>query len=183
MRNARARVTGWLRGRGWASWLMMLWVGLGATGSGYIFVVSTRVSEPPTFTHLPSWVGEPDVIIAAGYLGAAAWFVLTIPVLAAGLVRLRTWRTGRWLRAAAWAGAWLAGIVLMIKVASWQTSAPEIFTCVKVYGCALSGFRGAVVSWIELPIFVAWLPLGVVMTLILGRPAPHNRQQLIHQGS
>ena len=49
------------------------------------------------------------MILAAAYLGALAWLLLTIPVLVAGLVRLR----GSELLAWPWTGAWFAGIALM----------------------------------------------------------------------
>jgi len=58
----------------------------------------------------------------------------------------------------------------MIQVANWQTSAPAIQACDKS-GCLLSGYSGAVVSWLELPICAAFLALGVVITRILAGPA------------
>jgi hypothetical protein len=166
-RDARALVTGGLRVRGGAWLLSILWLGTGAAGAGYIFVLSTHLPAIPTYSHIPSWVGEPGVIIGAGYLGAAAWLVLTMPVLAAGLIRLRGWG----LRAVAWSGAWVAGLALMVPVADWQTSAPAIDACNKSLGCSLSGYSHAVVSWGELAICAAWLALGAAMTLILARPA------------
>jgi hypothetical protein len=39
------------------------------------------------------------------------------------------------------------------------------------FGCGLSGYSGAVVSWIELPICAAFLALGAVTTRILAVPA------------
>src|SRR5262245_28904621 len=109
----KAHVVG---GVGW--WLSVLWVGLGAAGGGYAFVLSTQ--RLAVNTRLPAWVGEPGVIVLAGTLAAMAWLVLTIPVLVAGLIRLG--RQGSKHQAAAWAGAWVAGLVLMYLVSAWQAS-------------------------------------------------------------
>jgi hypothetical protein len=177
-RDARALVIGGLRVRGWAWFLSILWVGTGAAGAGYIFFLSTHVPAIPTYSHIPCWVGEPGVFIAAGYLGAAAWLVLTIPVLASGLIRLR----GSELRAAAWAGVWAAGIALIFPVARWQTSAPATKACDNSSGCILTGYRYAVVSWGELAICAAWLALGAVMTWILARPA-HGGSERVPTGA
>jgi hypothetical protein len=81
--------------------------------------------------------------------------VLTIPVLVAGFIRLRGWRPGRLLRAAAWAGAWAAGFALMVPATDWST--PGVYD-------------HAVVSWIQLPICAAFLALGVAMTRIVAVP-------------
>ncbi len=165
-RDARALLIGGLRVRGGLVWcLSILWAGLGAAGAGYIFILSTHVPEA-AYIGLPSWVGEPDVTYLAGDLGAMAWLLLTIPVLVAGLVRLRRTEWGGW-----WAGAWAAGLALAFPVADWQTSAPVVLSCSKGQGCALAGYRYAVVSWGELAVFAGWLALGAAVTLILGRPA------------
>jgi hypothetical protein len=171
-RDARALVIGGLRVRGRVWCLSILWAGLGAAGAGYIFFLSTHLPAIPTYSRIPCWVGEPGAIIAAGELGGTAWLVLTIPVLAAGLIRLRGWT----LRATAWAGAWVAGIALMVPVANWQTSAPATYACSTGEGCSISGYSHAVVSWRELAICAAWLALGAAITLILARPA-HCAQQ------
>lgn len=169
LRDARALVIGGLRVRGWIWYLSTLWAGIGAAGAGYIFFLSTHVPAIPAYSRIPSWDGEPAVIIAAGELAAAAWLVLTIPVLATGLIRLRGWT----LMSQAWAGAWTAGVALMVVVANWQTHAPATYACSTGEGCTISGYSHAVVSWPELAICAAWLALGAAMTRILARP-PHG---------
>jgi hypothetical protein len=151
-----------VRGRAWL--LSILWVGLGAAESGYVFLVSTQPPAFPNNFQVATWVGEPGLITGAGELAGVAWLVLTIPVLVAGLIRLRGWRPGQGLRAAAWAGAWAAGFALMVTVEVWQAPA----TCGE-YGCP--PIDHAVVSWIELPICAAFLALGAAMTRILAVPA------------
>jgi uncharacterized membrane protein YhaH (DUF805 family) len=151
-------------GLGW--WLSILWVGLGAAGSSYIFFLSTHLPAIPTYSHIPGWVGEPGVILTAGYLGAVAWLVLTIPVLVAGLVRLREAPWTGW-----WAVAWVAGLALILPVADWQTSAHALNACNNSSGCILIGYSHAVVAWRELPVGAAFLTLGAVMTRILAGPA------------
>ena len=96
-----------------------------------------------------------------GALAAAAWVLLAVPLLLAGFVRFRGWRRRNWLRTAAWAGAWVAGIALMVLVA-----------VVGAYGADVPGL-----GWgeLELPIFAAWLALGAVMTSVLAKPPTHER--------
>ncbi|HXW46069.1 MAG TPA: hypothetical protein VEL03_14845 [Streptosporangiaceae bacterium] len=160
-------MSGGLRVRGRLAWLLwVLWVALGAAGAGYTFFLSTHLPAIPLYSRIPCWVGEPGVIIAAGELAAAAWLVLTIPVLATGLIRLRGWER----RAGALACVWLAGIGLMVPVADWQTAAPVIYACAKGEGCVIGGYSRVVVSWGQLAICAAWLALGAAMTLILRRP-------------
>jgi len=73
--------------------------------------------------HLTGAVGgdlvlvEPGLIAAVGNLAETAWPLLTVLLLVAGFVRLRGWRRRNWLRTAAWAGAWVAGIVLVAFLA------------------------------------------------------------------
>ena len=166
-RDARALVIGGLRVRGLLAWcLSILWAGLGALGASYDFILSAHIPQA-AYVGIPRWVGEPSVILAAAYLGALAWLLLTIPVLVAGLVRLR----GSELLAWPWTGAWFAGIALMFRIANWHPSAPAVLACSENQGCALAGYRYAVVSWGELAIFAAWLALGAAMSLILARPA------------
>jgi hypothetical protein len=168
-RDARALVIGGLRVRGLVVWcLSILWAGLGAAGAGYVFILSTHVPEAH-YIGLPSWVGQPEVTYLAGDLGAMAWLLLTIPVLVAGLVRLRGAEWAGW-----WPVAWVAGLVLAFPVADWQPSAPEVLACSNNQGCALAGYRYAVVSWGELAVFAGWLALGAAMTLILARTAPRH---------
>jgi hypothetical protein len=57
-RDAGALVIGGLRVRGWAWWLSILWVGLGAAGAGYIFFLSTHLPAIPNLGQVPTWVGE-----------------------------------------------------------------------------------------------------------------------------
>jgi hypothetical protein len=144
-------------GRVW--WLSILWVVLGAAITGYTFFVTTRPFTNADFW-IPLWNTEPKAVVITAYLAAAAWLVLTIPVLVAGFVQLCGRGPGSWLRAAAWAGAWVAGLALMRQAGVWsEYPAPNV-----TYG-------PAVVSWGELAICAAWLALGAVMTLILAGQA------------
>jgi hypothetical protein len=175
-RDARGLIIGGLRVRGVLVWcLSMLWAGLGALGAGYDFMLSVHVPEA-SYIGIQPWIGESGVIYAAADLGALAWFLLTIPVLVAGLVRLYRRRLragpGAWVAAVAWAGAWVAGLALTVQVGTWQPSAPAVLACSKNLGCSLAGYRHAVVSWEELAVFAGWLALGTAMTLILARPMP-----------
>ena len=164
LRDARSLVIGGLRVRGLVVWCLSIpWAALGAAGAGYVFILSTHVPEAQ-YIGLPSWVGEPDVTYLAGDLGAMAWLLLTIPVLVAGLLRLRVAPWTGW-----WALAWVAGLALAVPVANWQPSAPEVRACSRNQGCALAGYRYAVVSWGELAVFAGWLALGAAITLILAR--------------
>lgn len=169
-RDAQALITGGLRVRGWAWCLSILWAALGASYSIYAFVLSAHVDEPVNCAMVPPtecWAGEPGVIINAAALAGAAWLVLTIPMLVAGLVRLR----GRWLRAAAWASTWAAGLALMVKASAsdWQNSTTMIGAHDKSGNWWLVGYRAAV-SWEELAYCAAWLALGAAITLIMARP-------------
>jgi peptidoglycan/LPS O-acetylase OafA/YrhL len=56
------------------------------------------------------------VIAGVGVLAAAVWVLLAVPLLVAGFVWLRGWRRRNWLRAARWAGAWIAGLALVVVV-------------------------------------------------------------------
>jgi hypothetical protein len=84
-----------------------------------------------------------------------------VPLLLAGFVRLRGWRRRNRLRAAAWAGVWVAGFLLMVLVA-----------VAGAYGSDVPGL-----GWgeLELPIFAAWLVLGAVMTSVLAKRPAHER--------
>jgi hypothetical protein len=152
---------------GWVWWMSILWVVLGAAGSIYTFILSAHLPSPTYCDFTPCWAGESVADVAAAKLGEAAWVLLTIPVLVAGLIRLR----GAGERAALWTGAWIVSIGLMFWVANWQTSAPTIEACNNSTGCILTGYRYAVVSWVELPICALFLALGVVMVLA-GRAWP-----------
>jgi uncharacterized membrane protein len=135
----------------------MLWVVLGAGGAGYAFACTTVGCTTSQCTNDEFWFvlynGEPGVIVAAGNLAETAWPLLTVLLLVAGFVRLRGWRRRNWLRTAAWAGAWVAGLALMVLVA-----------VVGAYGADSPGL-----GWgeLELPIFAAWLILGTKMTQVL----------------
>jgi len=148
--------------RGWVWRLSMLWVVMGAGGAGYAFVCTMVGCTTKQCTNeefwLPMYNGEPGVIALAGNLAQMAWVLLAVPLLLAGFVRLRGWRRRNWLRAAAWTGAWVTGLVLMglIVVAGWSwanssTGAPDV-------------------AWGELPVFALWLVLGAVMTSVLAKP-------------
>src|SRR5215469_2652483 len=156
-RDALALILGGLRGHGWVWRLSMLWVVMGAGGAGYAFVCTTVGCTTNQCTNDEFWFvlynGEPGVIAAVGNLAETAWPLLTVLLLVAGFVRLRSWRRRNWLRAAAWAGAWLAGIALMALlavVAGIGSESPGLY-------------------WVtlELPIFAAWLVLGAKMTRVL----------------
>jgi hypothetical protein len=78
-------------------------------------------------------------------------------VLVAGFVRLRGWRRRNWRRTAAWAGAWIAGIALIVAiavVAGLGSETPSV-----IWGAP------------ELLIFAAWLALGAWVNRILSTPA------------
>jgi hypothetical protein len=156
-RDDLAQILGGLRGHGWVWWLSMLWVVMGAGGAVYAFACTTVGCTTYQCTNdeflFVLWNGEPWLIAAVGNLAETAWPLLTFLLLAAGFVRLRGWRRRNWLRAAAWAGAWVAGIALIVVlavVAGIGSESPGLY-------------------WIalELPIFVAWLVLGASMTQVL----------------
>jgi hypothetical protein len=178
-RDARALVAGGLRVRGWVWLLSMLWVVAGAAITGYIFFVTT---QPPSWADvslgIPLWSTDPEAFRIAVVLALAAWVVLPIPVPIAGFVRLRGWRQRNWLRTAAWAGAWIAGLALMYLANVWGEDPG--------YSPAIGS--PAVVSWRELGIVAAWLVLGAVMTSILaaqhrGRNAPETSSRSSRQAS
>ena len=135
---------------------------MGAGGAGYAFVATTQGCTTNQCTNdeflFPLYNGEPGAIAAVGALAATAWVLLAVPLLVAGFVRFRGWRRRNWLRAAAWAGAWVAGFALMglIVVAGWNFA---------------NGSGAPDVAWGELPICVAWLALGAVINQILSTPA------------
>jgi hypothetical protein len=72
---------------GWVWWLSILWVGIDAAASGYVFLTST---QPVTVSGDvgPAWLNSPwllDVIAIGAWLALAVWLVLAIPVLYAGI--------------------------------------------------------------------------------------------------
>jgi hypothetical protein len=170
-RDARALVTGGLRVRGWTWSLSMLWVVAGIVGTGYDFYLTTK---PYTWADvslgIEGWSADPVAVQIAVVLATAASLALPIPALIAGFIRLRGWRPRSWLRIAAWAGAWIAGFVLIYQAEIWGNYPAN---CPAIGGPANCPAIGspAVVSWGELRICVAWLVLGAVMTWILAVPA------------
>jgi hypothetical protein len=161
-RDARARILGGRCVRGWVWWLSMLWVVIGASGVGYVFVCTVQGCTTNQCTNdefwFPLYNGEPGVIAAVGALAAGAWLLLAVPLLVAGFVRLRGWRPRSWLRAAAWAGAWVTGFALigLAAFSAWAWA---------------NGSGAPSVAWGELPILALWLALGAVMTQIQAAPA------------
>jgi hypothetical protein len=173
-RDARALVIGGLRVRGWTWLLSMLWVGAGAVFTGYLFYVTTKPftwADVTTGTGIEGWSADPVAVQVAAVLAQVACLALPLPVLIAGFIRIRGWRSANWLRAAAWAGAWIAGAALMAQASAWghypEGSCPHSYQNSMV--CPIPS--PAVVSWGELPICAAWLVLGAVMTWILAVPA------------
>jgi len=160
VRDTWALVIGGVRVRGW-TWLpSMLWAAAGAVITGYIFYATTPnyISADIFGTGLIGYDAGPAAVQIVAVLALAAWVALPLPVFFAGFIRLRGWRPANWLRAVAWAGAWIAGAVLL-KLAQ-----------------ALGNSAG--VSWGELAVCAAWLLLGAVMTWILAAPAPHRARRV-----
>jgi hypothetical protein len=153
--------------RGWVWRLSVLWVAAGAVVTGFIFYGSTKPYDPTL--GIQSWAETPVPFQVVEALALIAWVALLIPMPIAGFVRLRGWRRGNWLRAAAWAGTWIAGVALYGLAAVWgqypYDSCPYVANAPVPTQCPYGS--AAVVSWGELPICAAWLVLGVVMTRIL----------------
>jgi hypothetical protein len=91
-----------------------------------------------------------------------AWLALAIPVLIAGLRRLLGW-PGKRLMAAAWAGAWVTGLALMVLIPASVGSPPRNYR------------GGPIANWQELVIGTGFLTLAAVMAWILARPAEPQR--------
>ena len=138
----------------------MLWAVIGAGGAVYAFVMTTQTYYADSFL-FPQWNGEPGLIVAVGGAAEVSWVVLSVPVLVAGIVRLGGWRPANWLHAAAWAGAWVAGVALICLTMVWAN--------------AWENRNGPAVSWGELPLCAASLALGAIMTWILAKPAQPQR--------
>jgi hypothetical protein len=160
-RDARARVLGGLRGRGWVWLLSMLWVVIGAGGAIYATVTFTHVGYGQGVIWMVQWPGEPQVVIDVAVIALPVWVLLSVPLLIAGFVRFRGWGSRNWLRVPGWAGSWVAGLVLMNQTADWAAAGE-------------GGTRG-VLSVGELAICAAWLALGALMTWILARLPTHGR--------
>jgi hypothetical protein len=160
VRDARALVIGGLRVRGWTWLLSMLWIAAGAVITGYIFYFTTGpfISADIDGTGFIGYNAGPAAVQIVAVLALVAWVALPLPVFVAGFIRLRGWRRGSWLRAAAWAGAWIAGAALLSLAK------------------ALGNYPG--VSWGELTVCAAWLLLGAVMTWIMAAP-PRPRARFV----
>jgi len=150
-----------LRGRGWVWWLAALWVLIGAGGAIYAAVLVNHITLSVDFYWMLQWSGEPGIIIAIGAIAEVAWALLSLPVLVAGLVRLRGWRPRNWLRTAGWAGSWVAGFALMNQATAWAIAGEN-------------GTRSGLALG-ELAICAGWLALGGAMTRILS--GPHTLSQ------
>jgi hypothetical protein len=152
-RDTWALVIGGLRVRGWTWLLSMMWVASGAVIAGYIFYYTTHpfISADIDGTGLIGYNAGPAAVQIVAVLALVAWVALPFPVFIAGFIRLRGWRRGSWLRAVAWAGAWIAGAPLFVLAQAWGNTPG--------------------VSWGELAICLAWLLLGAVITWILDAPA------------
>jgi hypothetical protein len=163
-RDARALLIGGLRVRGWTWLLSMLWVAAGAVITGYIFyaTIPNYISADIPGTGLIGFDAGPAAVQIVAVLALAAWVALPLPVFSAGFIRLRGWRPAIWLRAAAWAAAWIAGAALL-SLARALANSPGV-------------------SWGELAICAAWPLLGAAMTWILAAPAPpraRRREELL----
>jgi hypothetical protein len=86
-----------------------------------------------------------------------------------------------------WPTPWIAGILLMIPIANWQTSAPAVMSGNRMdgSGCILAGYRYAVVGWGELAVLAGWLTLRGLDDLDTGRdssaPCPSRARQGGHR--
>ena len=138
----------------------MVWVATGAGWVAYAFACTLVGCTTNQCTNdefwFVLWNGEPGVIAAVGNLAETAWPLLAVLVLVAGFVRLRGWRLRNWRSVAAWAGAWVAGIALIVAiavVAGLGSEAPSV-----IWGAP------------EALIFAAWLALGGRVSRILSTP-------------
>jgi hypothetical protein len=155
-RDARALVIGGARVRGWTWLISMLWVALGAGGAIYGTVTFSHAGYGQGAMWMVQWPGEPQVIIDVAVIALPVWVLLSVPLLIAGFLRIRSWRPRRRLRVAGWAGSWVAGWVLMNQTAD--------------LAAAGQGSSRGVLSIGELAICAAWLALGGAMTWILSGP-------------
>jgi hypothetical protein len=139
----------------------MLWVVMGAGGVVYAAVCTTVGCTTSQCTGdeflFVLWNGEPALIAFLGNLAEEVWPLLAVIVLVAGFFRIRGWRRRNWLRTAGWAGAWVAGIALIVPVA--------------VVAGLGSETPNVIWGWLEQPLFAAWLALGAVVDRILSTPA------------
>ena len=178
-RDARALITGGLRVRGWVWLLSMLWVAAGAVNSGYFFYITTKPwTAADQNLGIEGWNADPVAVQIAVVLAIAAWLALPIPVVIAGFIRLRGWRPANWLRAAGWAGAWVAGVALLSQASVWGQYPLDSCPNRPLTAPQCPFGSPAVVSWGELAICAVWLVLGAVLTRILARPPARGQDVL-----
>jgi hypothetical protein len=160
----------------WVWLLSMVWIGIGAAASGFIFISSTQPITASNIDGIPAWLGGPastNVIVTGALVAMGAWLVLTIPVLVAGLRKLREppW-TGWWFL------AWVAGLALMVLTRLWLDNLPQRTSC-GTDGCGVVPYYGRAITNVrELAICGAFLALGAMMTLVLARPEAVSRREL-----
>ena len=123
-RDARALVTRGLRVRGWTWSLSIVWVAAGAVVTTYLFFATTHpyISADIPGTMLIGWAVGPAAVQIPAVLAMVVWLALPLPVLIAGIIRLRGWRPANLPRAAGWASAWIAGAALMLQAEAWANS-------------------------------------------------------------
>jgi hypothetical protein len=148
----------------------MLWVAAGAAITGYFFYITTKPwTAADENLGIEGWSADPQAVQITVVLATVAFLALPIPALIAGSIRLRGWRRN-WLRAAAWAGAWILGIALLSLASDWGNY--PLNSCpnrpLTAPQCPFGS--PSVVSWGELAICAAWPVLGAVMTWILAVP-------------
>jgi hypothetical protein len=162
LRDARGLIIEGCRARGWVWSAAMLWVVAGLAATGYIFFAGlAQLTSTGVLT--PSWM-------AGG---------LPLLVLVAGLVRLRGWRPGQRLRAAAWIGACVVGLALTRQSYLWAEFSPRYLHWICAgYRCSI-GPGPALASWEQLASCAAWLALGIVLNLILGSSPRPSRSGLV----
>jgi hypothetical protein len=169
--DARTLIVGSFRVRGWVWLLSMAWVGAGAVYAAYFFFLTTKPFFDPGlgivgFGEVP---GPFEIVIA---LATVVLYGALFPVLIAGLFRLRGWRRGKRLRAAAWAVVWIVGVAFHVLAAYWEQY--PLHSCLNPPGNAVPPQcpygSPAVVNWGELGICAAWLALGILMSWILAVP-------------
>lgn len=173
LRDARALTIGGCRVRGWIWVMSMVWVAIGVGSAIYATVVLSHpgYQEVLLIPKTVQWPGEPLVIIDAAPVAELAWGMLSVPVLIAGLVRLLFWRPRNWIRAAAWSGSWVAGLLLMSQAASWVAFYDG------GYGVSVASKLG------EMGICAAWLILGLLMSWILAVPYARRSKVLGTSGA
>jgi hypothetical protein len=178
-RDTRALVLGGLRVRGWTWLASMLWVAAGAVNTGYFFYITTKPwTAADQNLGIEGWSADPVAVQIAVVLAIASWLALPIPVVIAGFIRLRGWRPANWLRATAWAGAWVAGVALLPQASVWGQYPLDSCPNRPLTAPQCPFGSPAVVSWGELAICAVWLVLGAVMTWILAVPARRSAVNL-----